>query len=194
MIFRIFPLLLSFSLSMRSPNIAPNPMDYQIAFATQKADTAYAAVEIERENGINYFDKETWLVKRFGRISVKERYLEKESRNIKFNQIDCRYNHQNLSAGYGLKHIGEALTPTHNIVAGWRSKTINYDFIIAQLSARSSVDIAYNFNRLDVSTYNEAKFRLNAWENISLSMLFKYERLGEEYDYQLKTAINMELK
>ena len=190
----ILPLILSTSVSIRSPNIEPNPFDYEIAFKVQKADTAYMDIEFERENGKDYLDKETWLLKRFGKFSVKERYLEKESRDIKFNQLDCRYNHRHLSLGYGLKHVGSALSPSHNLVVGWQSKSINYDVVIAQLSAQSRVDVTSDFNRFDISTYNEARFRLNAWENISLSMLLKYERLGCNYDYQLKTAINLELK
>ena len=192
----LLPLMLSTSMSIRSPNITEMdyPFDYEIAFMMQKADTAYVKVEFERQNGIDYFDKETWLVKKIGKFSIKERYLEKQSRDIRFNQIDCRYNQGSWSIGYGLKHIESDLKPTHNLVVGWKSKAFNYDIIIAQLSAKSVVDVVSNFSRIDVSTHNEAKFRLNVWENISLSLLFNYERLGAEYDYQFKTAINLELK
>lgn len=190
----ILPLLLSFSLVIDEPDIKPNPLDYDIVFTTQKADTVYTQVEFERQLGREYFNKETWIIKRFGRFSVKERYLEKESSNIKFNQVDCRFNYNNFSAGYGLKHIGNALKPTHNVVFGWRSRAFNYDIIIAQISAKSSVDIAYNLDRLDISTNNEAKFRLNAWENISLYLLFRYEKLGNDLDRQLRAGMNLELK
>ena len=190
----ILPLILSTSVSVRSPNIEPNPFDYEIAFKVQKADIAYFDIEFERENGIEYLDKETWILRRFGRLSIKERYLEKESRNIKFNQIDCRYNHKQFSVGYGLKHYDSALLPSHNLVIGWQSKAINWDIIIAQLSVQSSIDVVSNFNRLDISTHNEAKFRLNTWENVSLSMLLNYERLGDKYFYQAKTTLNLEIK
>lgn len=193
--FRLLPLLMSFSLSMRSPNVAPNPMDYQIAYSIQKADTVYLELEFERENGLEYFDKETWLIKRIGDFSIKERYLEKQSRGIRFNSIDTRYNVKSWSIGYCLKHVEEELKPTHNLIAGWKSKSINYDFIVAQLTANSFIDISTNFNSpVAISTNNNMTFRLNAWENVSISMLFKYEKLNNDYDYQIKTTINLELK
>jgi len=193
--FRLLPLLMSFSLSMRSPNVAPNPMDYQIAYSIQKADTVYLELEFERENGLEYFDKETWLIKRIGDFSIKERYLEKQSRGIRFNSIDTRYNVKSWSIGYCLKHVEEELKPTHNLIAGWKSKSINYDFIVAQLTANSFIDMSTNFNSpVAISTNNNMTFRLNAWENVSISMLFKYEKLNNDYDYQIKTTINLELK
>ena len=193
--FRLLPLLMSFSLSMRSPNVAPNPMDYQFAYSIQKADTVYLELEFERENGLEYFDKETWLIKRIGDFSIKERYLEKQSRGIKFNSIDTRYNVKSWSIGYCLKHVEEELKPTHNLIAGWKSKSINYDFIVAQLTANSFIDMSTNFNSpVAISTNNNMTFRLNAWENVSISMLFKYEKLNNDYDYQIKTTINLELK
>jgi len=186
---------MSFSLSMRSPNVAPNPMDYQIAYSIQKADTVYLELEFERENGLEYFDKETWLIKRIGDFSIKERYLEKQSRGIRFNSIDTRYNVKSWSIGYCLKHVEEELKPTHNLIAGWKSKSINYDFIVAQLTANSFIDMSTNFNSpVAISTNNNMTFRLNAWENVSISMLFKYEKLNNDYDYQIKTTINLELK
>jgi len=193
--FRLLPLLMSFSLSMRSPNVAPNPMDYQIAYSIQKADTVYLELEFERENGLEYFDKETWLIKRIGDFSIKERYLEKQSRGIRFNSIDTRYNVKSWSIGYCLKHVEEELKPTHNLIVGWKSKSINYDFIVAQLTANSFIDMSTNFNSpVAISTNNNMTFRLNAWENVSISMLFKYEKLNNDYDYQIKTTINLELK
>lgn len=196
MLFKLLPLLMSFSLSMRSPNIAPNPMDYEMAYSMQKADTAYVELEFERENGINYFDKETWLIKRIGHFSIKERYLEKQSRELKFNSLDFRYNHKGWSAGYALKHIEKELYPTHNLIVGWKSKSISKDFLVVAFSANSFIDISTDFqsNIPAISTQNEAKFRLNAWENISISFLIKYERLKDDYDYQIKTSVNLELK
>jgi len=194
--FKLLPLIFSFSLSMRSPNVIPNPMDYEFAWKIQKADTAYVDLQLERENGLNYFDKETWLIKRFGNVSIKERYLEKESRDLRFNAVDVRYNRKGWSAGYCLKHIEQDLYPTHNLVVGWKSESISWDIIVAQLTAKSFIDISTDFSASvpALSTQSEANFRLNAWENISIGFLMKYERLGDKYFYQAKTTLNLELK
>ena len=187
----LLPIILATSLSVRSPNIDPNPFDYQIQFAIQKSDYFYVSRCWERELGIEYIDEEYWTQKRLGNFSVKERYLNKTSKDLKYNQLDVRYNHKEFNGGYALKHIESELKPTHNLVIGYKIKDKNLDIFILKFRLNSNLDFATNFNRLDISTNTNLKFSL--LQNLDLVASYKYESIGSNEFYQLKLGLSFEI-
>ena len=187
----LLPIILATSLSVRSPNISPNPFDYQIQFSIQKSDYFYVSRCWERELGIEYIDEEYWTQKRLGNFSVKERYLNKTSKDLKYNQLDVRYNHKGFNGGYALKHIESELKPTHNLIFGYKIKDKNLDIFILKFRLNSNLDFTTNFNRLDISTNTNLKFSL--LQNLDLVASYKYESIGSNEFYQLKLGLSFEI-
>lgn len=187
----LLPIVLVTSVSVRSPNVQPNPFDYEIKFAIQKSDMFYVSREWERELGKEYVDEEYWTQKKIGNFSIKERFLNKTNRNLKYNQIDARYNYKGFSVGYALKHIEQELKPTHNLVIGVKIKDKNIDWLFFSFRLKSGLDFATNFGRLDVSTNTELTFKL--LQNVDLSVLYKYESIGKNKFYQYKTQLNFNI-
>lgn len=111
-------LVLFGNFSLRTPNKTPNPADYQIAGGVKIEDTLYIENQYERENGDYYYEEIYEVVKEFKSLYLRERYLYKRSKSMRYNQIDLRYKYKYFSAGYALRHTGKNLVPGHNIVIG----------------------------------------------------------------------------
>lgn len=187
----LLPIILATSVSVRAPNVQPNPFDYEIKFAIEKLDYFYISRAWERELGIEYVDEEYWTQKNLGNFSVKERYLNKTSRNLKYNQIDTKYNYKGFGLGYALKHIESDLKPTHNLIVGYKIKDKSLDILILKFKLSSYVDFVTNLGRMDISTKTELAFSL--LQNLDLVCLYKYESIGNNKFYQYKLGLNFEI-
>ena len=187
----LLPIILATSLSVRSPNIEPNPFDYQIQFSIQKSDYFYVSRCWERELGIEYISEEYWTQKKLGNFSIKERYLNNTSRDLKYNQIDAKYNYEGFNIGYALKHIESELRPTHNLIFGYKIKDKNLDIFILKFRLNSNLNFATNFNRLDISTNTNLSFSL--LQNLDLVASYKYESIGRHKFYQYRLGLNFEI-
>ena len=122
---------------------------------------------------------------------MKERYLNNTSRDLKYNQLDVRYNHKGFNGGYALKHIESELRPTHNIIFGYKIKDRNLDIFILKFRLNSNLNFATNFNRLDISTNTNLSFSL--LQNLDLVASYKYESIGSNEFYQLKLGLSFEI-
>ena len=187
----LLPIILATSVSVRSPNTIPNPFDYEIKFAIQKSDYFYVSRTWERELGIDYVDEEYWIRKKIGAFSTKERFLNRTSRNLKYNQFDVRYNHKRFSAGYALKHIESNLKPTHNLIVGYRIQDKSLDIFILKFRLSSGMDFTTDFKRLDISTKTELAFSL--LQNLDLVVLNRYESIGKNKFYQYKLGLSFQI-
>jgi len=203
----LLPIILATSVSVRSPNVQPNPFDYQIQFAVQKSDYFYVSRTWERELGIEYVDEEYCLTRKTGEpiyllrrdievtipgfFSFQEKYIKKTSRDLEYNQLDMRYGQKGFSVGYALKHIESELKPTHNLIFGYKIKDRSLDILILKFKLNSHIDFATDFGRLDISTKTELAFSL--LQNLDLVCLYRYESLGNNKFYQYKLGLNFEI-
>ena len=70
------------SLAFRSPNVQPNPDDYEVSIGFQN-DHYYFNRQWERELGEKYIDDLFWAKLDNG-FYFKPEYMNKESRNVKY--------------------------------------------------------------------------------------------------------------
>jgi len=188
----LFPILLSTSVSVRSPKQEPNPYDYEIAFNIHKPEVMYISRQWERELGQFYIDEEYWAMRNVDKYSLvfKEKYVNKTSRNLEYNQLDLRWKHKEFSIGYALRHIGKR--PTHNMVVGFDIvKGFNIPFLLG-FNFTSNMEFVTNFNGYGVS--KNTKVSANLSKHLNIYFLWKYEYIVDKAKYyQYKTGIEIEI-
>ena len=91
-------MMLFSSFAMRTPNVQPNPDDYEVSIGVSH-DNFYVNRQWERELGTKYIDDLVWL-KIDNEIYFKPEYMNKESQDIKYLKLDWRYKWKDWSYGF----------------------------------------------------------------------------------------------
>ena len=86
------------SFAARTPNVQPNPDDYEVSIGISK-DNFYFNRQWERELGEFYIDDLFW-VKIDNGIYFKPEYMNKESKGVKYLKIDSRRAFGDWSFGF----------------------------------------------------------------------------------------------
>lgn len=158
-----YSLLMMFSVSVRTPNIQPNPLDYEIAMGVEIGDTS--KVELwawrERESGALYIGIDGKFKLRKKRIENEIIYLNREANNI------LRYGSTTNLIFYKYGRVGIASIWDHGDMAGC------FNLGIASKYINGNVKL-YGKNDYIESAYLKIgiDFETSSW--ITLSPLFKY--------------------
>ena len=86
------------SFAARTPNVQPNPDDYEISVGLNH-ENFYINRQWERELGEPYVDDLIWL-KLDNQIYFKPEYMNKQSRDVKYLKIDWRSKWKDWSFGF----------------------------------------------------------------------------------------------
>ena len=175
----LFPILLLSAFSVRDPKIEPNPLDYQFSLGIRNANHYFIAMEYERELGLYYHNYEARLSKSYKNILLKERYQNKSSKKLKYNQIDVRYQ-------YGCISIGSAFRKgddwTYGLSAG---VLLNKTFGL--LTVALDTDFTIDSEHLNCSMNNIFNCKLK--KNLNLVGLIKYQTVKDRDDsFQVKVG------
>ena len=87
------------SVAVRTPNVQPNPDDYEISIGIQQ-DNYYLNRQWERELGTAYIDDNFWFIVKGDEYYFKPEYFNKESKNIKYLKMDWRYVWKDVTIGW----------------------------------------------------------------------------------------------
>ena len=93
------------SFAARTPNVQPNPDDYEVSVGISN-DDFYLNRQWERELGSFYIDDLFWLKYDNG-LYIKPEYMNKESRDVKYLKLDARRNVKDWSFGITSRSIGD---------------------------------------------------------------------------------------
>ena len=93
------------SFAMRTPNVQPNPDDYEFSIGISH-DSYYVNRQWERELGEPYIDDLFW-VKLDNGFYYKPEYMNKESQNVKYLKIDWRKKWKGVSWGFTSRNNNE---------------------------------------------------------------------------------------
>ena len=182
------PLVTFFSLSVRTPNVEPNLTDYEISIGIEKVDQLYLNQQWERELGIEYKDQEYWIKKTLGSFSFKERYVDKTSKGIQFNQFDTRYERNGYSGGTIVKYSEEEYTL--GIVAGYAYDSRVNIFLLGG-QATTKIDIMYYFGQLDYLANLKLKFEVLT--NLDVYLQYNTERINDDGFFNGKIGVEFEI-
>mgnify|MGYP001574297067 CR=1 FL=1 len=93
------------SFAMRSPNVQPNPDDYEISIGISN-DNFYVNRQWERELGEFYIDELIWAKIDNG-VYFKPEYMNKESQGVKYLKMDWRRKLKDYSFGFTSRNDNE---------------------------------------------------------------------------------------
>ena len=86
------------SLAIRTPNVQPNPDDYEVSVGFSH-DNFYVNRQWERELGEFYIDDLVWFKLENG-VYFKPEYMNKESQNVKYLKMDWRNKWKDVTYGF----------------------------------------------------------------------------------------------
>lgn len=180
----LLPILLTFSISARTPKVQPNPFDYELSFGIEKEEQFYADYDFEREHGNYYHDYEFWVAHTFAKyVYLRERFLNKSSKDIRFNQFDVRWKYSAISLGYALKTNSDKYDS--NLILGLNyKKELNHHF-------RFETDSEIT-HRLDYQIQLALFSKIN--ENVEIVTSYGAFAEGSEFDFKFKAGLQLTLR
>ena len=96
------------SFAMRTPNVQPNPDDYEFSVGLSK-NNLYFKRDWERELGHKYIDDLAWYKFENG-VYFKPEYMNKQSKDVKYLKIDWRNKSKDWTYGFTTRSTNEDLT------------------------------------------------------------------------------------
>ena len=101
-------IMLFTSLAMRTPNVQPNPDDYEFSIGLSHSNF-YINRQWERELGGKYIDDLFWAKLDNG-YYFKPEYMNKESQEIKYMKMDWRRSWRDISLGFTTRSTNDNLS------------------------------------------------------------------------------------
>ena len=96
------------SFAMRTPNVQPNPDDYEFSIGLSK-DNYYFKRDWERELGTRYIDDIVWFKVENG-VYCKPEYMNKESKDVKYLKLDWRNKSKDWTYGFTTRSTNDGLS------------------------------------------------------------------------------------
>tara|TARA_Y100001963_G_scaffold44970_1_gene63270 strand:- start:2305 stop:2886 length:582 start_codon:yes stop_codon:yes gene_type:complete len=182
--------VLSYSISVRTPNDATQPLDYELMAKIEKTDGDFTYLlkrDWEREHGEEYLD----FVGKFKFKSPNNMYggidvVDKNSKDIHYGLYNVGfYSEDGWSLGISAKDDTEEGESTALASIGFakKAKQDKFEYLI-DISAKSDLSDNQIFN---------IKSELKKWfnDNINIFALYKHEYYNEKEDFQFKVGIGL---
>ena len=97
------------SFSIRTPNVQPNPDDYEISVGVNHSNY-FINRQWERELGEFYIDDLVWGKLEGGGIYFKPEYMNKESQKVKYMKMDWRRSWKVATLGFTTRSTNDNLS------------------------------------------------------------------------------------
>ncbi len=122
------------SFAVRSPNVQPNPDDYEVSIGLTHKNF-HINRQWERELGEKYIDDLAWL-KYDDNLYFKPEYMDKQSQSVKYLKIDYRLEYYGATWGFTTRSTNDALNlyETFASVGISKKKTYRNDAIEVEIS------------------------------------------------------------
>ena len=186
--------LLFTSFALRTPNVQPNPDDYEFSVGV-KHPNLYIKRDWERELGQKYIDDLAWFKFENG-IYWKPEYMNKESRCIKFLKMDWRNKWKDWTYGFTTRSTDEYLDTYETFFSFGAIKKKKYG---------ENIEVEYSFDGylppdedglVDGSLFEfEDKFNITfkISEKVSIYNMGEIYSLKGQTFYKAKVGINWRL-
>ena len=185
-------IMLFSSFAIRSPNVQPNPDDYEVSVGVSHPNY-YINRQWERELGEKYIDDLLWL-KYDDKLYFKPEYMDKQSQSVKYLKLDYRLEYYGATWGFTTRSTNDALNLYETFASVGISKKKTYG---------DKVDVEVTFDGYlppdevgDNSTFEyEDKFKVSykITEKIRLYNLGEVSKLKGKQYYKGKIGIEITL-
>ena len=108
------------SFAMRTPNVQPNPDDYEFSVGLSNSNY-FVKRDWERELGHKYIDDLAWFKFENG-IYFKPEYMNKQSKDVKYLKVDWRNKSRDWTYGFTTRSTNEDLTEYATFFSAGMSK------------------------------------------------------------------------
>ena len=185
-------IMLFSSFAIRSPNVQPNPDDYEVSVGVSHPNY-YINRQWERELGGKYIDDLVWL-KYDDKLYFKPEYMDKQSQSVKYLKLDYRLEYYGATWGFTTRSTNDALNLYETFASVGISKKKTYG---------DKVDIEVTFDGYlppdeagDNTTFEyEDKFKVSykMTERVRLYNLGEVSKLKGKSYYKGKIGIEITL-
>ena len=184
--------LLFTSFAVRTPNVQPNPDDYEVSVGIEHKHF-YVNRQWERELGYKYVDDLVWFKFENG-IYWKPEYMNKESRGIKFLKMDWRNKWKDWTYGFTTRSIDEYLDTYETFFSFGIANKKKYGENI-EIEYTTDVYFPPDEYRGNTTLEFEDKFKLsyNLTKNIRLYNLGEVSKLKGREFYKAKIGVEISL-
>ena len=181
------------SFAMRTPNVQPNPDDYEFSLGISN-DFFHINRQWERELGNKYVDDIVWL-KYESNFYLKPEYLDKQSKSVKYLKLDWRKTLKYVNFGFTTRSDGENLNTYTTFFSGQikRAAEINkwtmtgsFDGYLVPKDENDSFG-----EILEYETVFDIKYKLT--ENISIYNLGQFNKVQGHQFYKIKIGLEFKL-
>ena len=177
--------IISFSVSVRTPNDDTKPLDYEYSVKAEKNEgkfTYYEKLDYERELGEKYIDfTGNYNYKFDNNLFLGLDYIDKESKNIYYTLYNLGWQHDT-----GFK-IGLSIKDEIPLLDIGFNKKIARDDIEYLVGISFKTDMDENIINI--------KSEVKKWftERVNIFALYKHEYYNTQEDFQFKVGIGVKL-
>ena len=182
------------SLAVRTPNVQPNPDDYEVSVGVSHPAYHFNR-QWERELGEKYIDDLIW-VKYDDWLYFKPEYMNKESKNVKYAKLDWRRNIFGVGVGFTTRSTDDDLKIYETFASvGWSKKKTYWDKVDVEVSFDGYLPPNENGDT-DVANFEfEDKFKVS-WkltDKVRLYNLGEVSKLKGTQFYKGKIGVEVSL-
>ena len=181
------------SFAMRTPNVQPNPDDYEFSIGLSK-DNYYFKRDWERELGTKYIDDIAWFKFENG-VYFKPEYMNKQSKDVKYLKLDWRNKSKDWTYGFTTRSANEKLTEyaTFFSVGMFKKKQVGKWDVEMTFDGYlpPNDDNEVDGNMIEFENKFNLKYKIS--EKVSIYNLGEIYRLQGEQFYKAKVGLEIKL-
>ena len=175
------------SFAVRTPNVQPNPDDYEVSIGVSHP-TYYVNRQWERELGTKYIDDLFW-VKYDDWLYFKPEYMNKESKGVKYANLDWRRNIFGISWGFTTRSTTDELNEYETFASvGWSKKKTYWK----RVDIEFSVD-GYSPPDQEFEYENKFKASWKVTDKVKIYNLGQVSKLKGREFYKNKVGVEISL-
>ena len=185
-------LMLFSSFAIRTPNVQPNPDDYELSIGI-KHSNIYINRQWERELGNKYIDDLAWAKLEGAGAYFKPEYMNKNSRGIKYLKMDWRSKWKDLSYGFTTRSTTKYLDVYETFVSVGMSKKKTYGNIEIEVTFDGYLPPDENGENTTFEFEDKFKLSWKLSDKIRLYNLGEVFKLKGQQFYKTKVGIEVSL-
>ena len=176
------------SLAVRTPNVQPNPDDYEVSIGVSHP-AYYFNRQWERELGSKYIDDLFW-VKIDNSVYFKPEYMDKQSKSVKYLKLDWRKSWGGATWGFTTRSTDETLNLYETFASVGIGKKKTYrEKIDVEVSFDGYLPPDHSGNNNTFEYENKFKISWKLTDNIRLYNLGEISKLKGTEFYKGKIGI-----
>ena len=185
-------MMLFSSFAMRTPNVQPNPDDYEISVGLSHS-SFYLNRQWERELGRKYVDDLAWAKFDGTRTYFKPEYINKNSRGIKYLKMDWRSKWKDISYGFTTRSTTKYLDKYETFISVGMSKKKTYGNIDVEVAFDGYMPPDENGENRTFEFEDKFKVSWKLTEMIRLYNLGEVFQLKGQRFYKVIVGIELQL-